>query len=200
MKVDIAELNRVDSHKLMLGIIVPRPVTLVSTIGSNGVFNVAPFSSVAMACFEPAVICFGVNYRDGQKKDTLRNIEYSRDFVVNVVDEALAEAMIKTAADFPSGVDEFQVAGLTAIASDRVESPRVKESPISLECKLHQILQFGEMPNLRNLIFGQILLAHIDDELYSEGKISPFQLKSIGHFAGNFYCRTRDIFEMKRLP
>ena len=199
MDIELAKLSVADSHTLLAEVLSPRLVTLVSTIGPDDVPNVAPFSSVGIICYKPSIIYVGISSRQGQKKDTLQNIEFSGDFVISIVDEALAEPMNKTATELPNDVDEFQVAGLTAIASDRVKSPRVKESPISLECKLMQILQFGEVPVIRNVVFGEVLLVHIKDDLYSEGKVSKFEIKAICHFGGGFYCRTRDVFELKRL-
>jgi flavin reductase (DIM6/NTAB) family NADH-FMN oxidoreductase RutF len=199
MKINPADLDLRDSHRLNTAAIVPRPIAFVSTIGEDGIYNLAPFSAYATISVKPAIICFSVvPRRDGQKKDTLRNIEFSKDFVINVVDEALAEAMNKTSATFPSSVDEFKEASLTPVKSDLVKAPRVAESPINMECKLLQILQLGKGLNVSNLIIGEVVLFHVKDELYANGEIQMSKLKAIGRLGGDFYCRTTDMFEMKR--
>ena len=121
MKIKPADLNRRDTHELIMSAIVPRPIAFVSTIGEDGVFNLAPFSAFTSLALKPTLVCFCIGWRrDGQKKDTLRNIEFSKDFVVNVVDETLAEAMNQASAEYPSNVDEFKEAGLTPVKSDFV--------------------------------------------------------------------------------
>ncbi len=199
MKFNPGTLDKRGLYKLNTAAIVPRPIAFVSTIGEDGIFNLAPFSAYATVSVMPSIVCFSVvSRRDGQKKDTLRNIEFSKDFVINVVNEALAEAMNKTSPVFPSSVDEFKEAGLTPIKSDLVSAPRVAESPINMECELLQILQFGKTPNVTNLVIGEVVLFHVMDELYVDGEIQISKLKAIGRLGGDFYCRTTDMFEMKR--
>jgi flavin reductase (DIM6/NTAB) family NADH-FMN oxidoreductase RutF len=199
MKTNPENLDYRDTYKLMVSAIVPRPITLVSTIGEDGVFNLAPFSAFMSACLKPTIVCFSlVPRRDGQKKDTLRNIEFSKDFVINVVNEPLAEAMNQTSFSYPSYVDEFKEVGLTPIKSEIVKAPRLDESPINMECKLLQILEFGKSPNNSHLIFGEVVLIHIKDELYLNGEIQMSKLKAIGRLGGDSYCRTADMFDMRR--
>ena len=199
MKINPGELDNRESHKLNTAAIVPRPIAFVSTIGEDGIFNLAPFSAYATVSIDPSIVCFSlVPRRDGQKKDTLRNIEFSKDFVINLVNESLAEAMNKTSATFLSSVDEFKEAGLTPIKSDLVKAPRVAESPINMECKLLQILQFGKSPSVTSLVIGEVVLFHVWNELYVDGEIQVSKLKAVGRLGGDFYCRTTDMFEMKR--
>ena len=199
MKINPTDLDPRNSHRLNTAAIVPRPIAFVSTIGEDGIYNLAPFSAYASISIKPAIVGFSVvPRRDGQKKDTLKNIEFSKDFVINVVNETLAEAMNKTSATFPSSVDEFKEAGLTPIKSDLVKAPRVAECPINMECKLLQILQFGKSSNGSNLVIGEVVLFHVKDELYVNGEIQMSKLKAIGRLGGNSYCRTTDMFEMER--
>lgn len=158
----------------------------------------APFSFVAPVCVKPPVICVSFALRQGQKKDTLRNIEFSHDFVVNIVDEALIRQAIQASADYPSGVDEIKEVGLTAISSDKVRSPRIAASKVSLECRLVQKLELIDDHGLRALVFGEVVLVHIKDEVWVEGKIDPSRLRTVGCVGEDLYCRTADIFEMKR--
>jgi len=199
MKIYPANLDHRSSHQLQASTVVPRPIAFVSTISEDGTFNLAPFSTFAGISVEPPIVCFSVVWRrDGQKKDTLKNIEFSRDFVINVVNETLAQAMNQTSASYRSSVDEFKEVGLTPVKSDIVKAPRVAESPVNMECKLRQILEFGKSPGGSNLIIGEVVLVHLGDELVIDGQIQMSRLKAIGRLGGDSYCRTTETFEMKR--
>jgi len=197
MKIETANLERQELHELIGTVIAPLPIALISTIGQDGKYNAAPFSFVAPVCLKPPIICVSIGLRQGQKKDTTKNIEFSHDFVVNVVDEALVKPAIQASADYPSDVDEIKEVGLTAIASEKVQSPRVAESKVSLECRLVQKLELVEGQGLRSIVFGEVVLVHVKDELWVEGKIEPSRLRAVGRMGKDLYCRTGDIFEMK---
>lgn len=202
MKIISAGLNKRDSHELLMSAILPRPIAFVSTVGEDGIFNVAPFSCFAPIGMKPALVCLQISWkRNGQKKDTLRNIEFTRDFVVNVVDESMAEVMNQASADYPSDVNEFKEVGLTAVKSDLIRAPRVAESPINMECKLLQILEFGEISTGStgsNVVIGEVVLVHVKDELWADDQIDISKWKPIGRLGGQLYCRMTDRFEMKR--
>ena len=199
MKITPSHLSKKNMHELFMSAILPRPIAFVSTIGEDGIFNLAPFSCFAPIGLKPALVCLQSGWkRDGNKKDTLRNIEYEKNFVVNGVDEALAEAMNQTSAEYPSDIDEFKEAGLTAIKSDLVRAPRVAESPVNMECQLVKILEFGEAPTGSHVVIGEVLLFHVKDELWCGEEIDISKWKPIGRLGGDLYCRTRDVFEMKR--
>lgn len=181
----------------MLLAINPRPIAWVSTVGEDGVNNLAPFSFFQVVSAKPPVVCFSpASKRDGQKKDTLRNIESCRDFVINTVNEDLAKAMNQTSAEYPPNVDEFKEVGLTPVTSDLVKSPRVGEAPVSLECKLIQILQFGQSPEFAHLIIGDVVRMHIRDEFCIDGQLDGWKLNSIGRLWQKYYCRITDTFEI----
>ena len=134
-------------YKVMVGSIVPRPIAFVSTVSPSGNYNLSPFSFFTGASANPPVICFcPMRSAEGRKKDTQNNIESTREFVVNIVSEEFVERMNATSAEFPPEVDEFQVAGLTPIASDLVKAPRVKESHVSMECRLFRIFEVSRRP------------------------------------------------------
>jgi flavin reductase (DIM6/NTAB) family NADH-FMN oxidoreductase RutF len=199
MKIDPASLNAKEVHGLLMGCVTPRPIAFVSTIGGNGVYNVAPFSCFTVMSMHPAIVGFAIGRRrGGGKKDTLVNIEHSGDFVVNIVSEPIARAMNQAAGDYPIDVDEFKEAGLTPVASDRVRPPRVAESPIHLECRLVQIMEFGTPPRTHNFVVGEIVIVHVQDDLLADGVIRADRVKAIGRLGEDFYCRTQDLFEMKR--
>ena len=201
MKINPTKLTLQDSHHLLTDIVVPRPIAWVSTVDERGIFNLAPFSAYGMVSSKPMVVCFSFSLkRDGQKKDTLKNVESTKEFVINLVTEDQAEAMNTTSAPYSSDVNEFEKARLTPIEAELVKAPMVAESPINMECRVLQILEFGQAPTLYNLVIGEILLIHVADELYDKqsGRISG--LKAVGRLGGDgdIYCRIRDSFQMKR--
>lgn len=199
MKIDLTNLDYKDSHELLVSAIVPRPIAFVSTAGKDGVFNVAPFSFFSPISCKPALVGLGIGTRrDGRKKDTLVNIEFSRDFVINVVTETLAEAVNQASADYASDVDEFKEVGLTPVKADMVKSPMVAESPINMECRLVQILEVGDATRSSSFIIGEVVRVHIKDDLYINGEIQGSAFKTIGRLGAELYCRTTDLFEMKR--
>ncbi|MFC2003877.1 flavin reductase family protein [Chloroflexota bacterium] len=199
MKIDLENLDYHDSHEVLVNAVAPRPIAFVSTVGEDSVFNIAPYSFFAPVCCKPALVGFGIGWkRDGQKKDTLVNIEATKEFVICVVDEALAEPMNQTSAEYPSDVDEFKEVGLTPVKADLVKAPLVAESPINMECRLSQILEFSGGGRRNSFIIGEVLRVHVMDELYVNGEIKPASWKAIARLGGELYCRTRDVFEMKR--
>ncbi|MGA2955125.1 MAG: flavin reductase family protein [Thermodesulfobacteriota bacterium] len=199
MKVDPTKLDRRAAHELLVGTALPRPIAFVSTIGEKGVYNLAPFSFFIPMSVKPAIVGIGIGRkRDGAKKDTLVNIELTKDFVINLVTEALAEPMNQTAGEYPPEVDEFKIAGLTPGRADFVKSPLLAESPVNMECRLLQILEYGEFPRINNFVIGEVIQVHVKDEFWGDGEIQSSKLKAIGRMGGDLYCRTRDVFEMKR--
>ena len=201
MKIEMKNLDRQQSHDLIANSIAPLPVALISTIGQDGTHNAAPFSFITPICSKPPVICVYISMRQGEKKDTLRNIEFSHDFVVNAVDEAMVKQAIQADAAYPSSVDEIKEVGLTALNSEKVKSPRIAESKVSFECRLVQKLEIleelREGQGLRAIVFGEVILAHIRDELYVEGKVEPSLLRAVGRVGKEAYCRTSDVFMVK---
>lgn len=199
MKVDPSHLEWKEAHEILVGVVLPRPIAFVSTIGADGIYNLAPFSFCTPIAVQPPIIGFGIGCkRDGKKKDTLINIEYSKDFVFNVVPESIAEAMNQASRDYPIYLDEFKEVGLTPTKGDLVRSPRVQESPINLECRLKQILEFGQAPRATSFVIGEIVRIHIKDEFWKKGSLDSAAIKIIGRMGGDFYCRTNDIFAMER--
>jgi len=196
MKIEMADLTGQQTHDLLTGSIAPLPIALISTIGEDGIHNAAPFSLCVPLSWKPPIVCVSFGLREGKKKDTLRNIEFSKDFVINTMDDALIKPTIQAAANYPSSVDEIKKVGLTAIASDKVKAPRIVEAQASLECRLVQNLEFGEGENLRTVIFGEVVLLHIKDDVWVAGKIDPSKLRAVGRLGNGIYCRTGDILKV----
>lgn len=205
MKIETKNLERRQLHDLLGNSIAPLPVALISTIGPDGINNAAPFSFITPVCSKPPTICVSFGLRQGQKKDTLRNIEFSHDFVINVVDETLISQAVKAAADYPPDVDEIKETGLTAVKSEKVKAPRIAESKVNLECRLVGKLEMLEelregagRKGLRAVVFGEVVMAHVKDEVWSEGRIDPSRLRAVGRLGADLYCRTGDTLVLKR--
>ena len=185
-------------NRVLTGVIVPRPIAFVSSVSTEGIVNLAPFSFFNAMAYDPATIVLGISRSAGWKeKDTLANIEATGEFVVNVVVDDIAEAMNSTAAEFPADVDEFEVGGLTAAPSELVRAPRVAESPVNLECRLNQVVAVGDGTK-HAIVIGEIVLMHIRDDIINGHRINHQRLKPVGRLAGNMYCNTHDVYELVR--
>jgi flavin reductase (DIM6/NTAB) family NADH-FMN oxidoreductase RutF len=198
--LDPAEHSPADIYKLMIGAIVPRPIAFVSSQDEHGVLNLAPFSYFTACSSNPPVVCFCTAVRTGPRpqKDTLHNIQATGEFVVNIVSEEIAAKMNATAAEVAPEVDEFALSGLTPLASDQVRVPRVAESPVQMECRLHQIIEVSNQPGGGILILGEVVRFHLREDILADGKIDPDKLNAIGRMGGPTYVRTHDRFDMPR--
>lgn len=198
MILDIKDLDESQIYKLMISTIVPRPIAWVSTVSKDGIYNIAPFSFYMGISSSPPLIAISIGKKDDiTKKDTWKNIEEVGDFVINIVDYDLVEKMNITALPFDEHIDEFKEAGLTAIKSDIVKSPRIAESPINIECKKFAIIEIADM----GLIIGEILRYHIRDDLINEkGYVDTSKLKIVGRLGSADYCliTKENIFTLKR--
>jgi flavin reductase (DIM6/NTAB) family NADH-FMN oxidoreductase RutF len=199
LRFDLATLSAAERYKLLGGLVVPRPIALVTSQSLEGAINAAPFSFFNVFAEEPPLIVLGLGVSpSGGAKDTTVNIRDAGEFVVNLVDEPIAEAMNLCAIDFPPEVSEVEVAGLDMVPSDVVAPPRIAQAPVNLECRRYVTLQPARE---RYLVLGEVLLAHVRD-----GVIDPETLRvdrdvyaPIGRLFGGGYVRTHDRFEMPRL-
>ena len=200
LSLDPAKQIYQDIYKLMIGLIVPRPIAFVSTLDLDGVRNLAPFSYFTAVSSDPPVVLFCPTFREGQliTKDTLRNVRATQEFVVNIVSEEFATQMNQCSAEVAPEVDEFELSGLTAVPSELVKPPRVAESHVHMECRLRQIVEISNKPGGGAVVLGEVLLFHVRREIFSNFRIDPDKLRAIGRMGGHAYCRTRDRFELKR--
>jgi flavin reductase (DIM6/NTAB) family NADH-FMN oxidoreductase RutF len=206
MIVSPSELPYSEFYNLLISSVVPRPIAWVSTVNAAGQPNLAPFSFFNAVCADPPLLAFAPGLRrprqpdatHGEPKDTLRNVRGTKEFVVNMVTSELAEAMNLTSGEYDSSVNEFELAKLTPQPSKIVRAPRVAESPVSFECKLHQILDFSSAPTGSSLVIGRIVSIYIDDAHFKEGKLDRDSLDLIGRMGGMQYTRTTQRFEMVR--
>jgi flavin reductase (DIM6/NTAB) family NADH-FMN oxidoreductase RutF len=200
MQLDFSKLPPRVVYGWMTSVIAPRPIAWVSTIAADGRTNLAPFSFFQGVTSNPPTLMFvPVNNRDGQPKDTVRNLQQVPEFVVNVVPYALAGPMNATAATLPYGESEAEKFGIAMTPSVKVRPPRVAAAPVAFECTLHQIVDIGEGPLAAHVVFGRIHLVHVSDAvLGADGRIDPAKLDLIGRMGGELYCRTTERFAFKR--
>ncbi|HLN33365.1 MAG TPA: flavin reductase family protein [Gemmataceae bacterium] len=200
MFIDVARANILEVYRTLVEVVTPRPIAWVTSVDIAGRVNLAPFSFYnAFGANPPAVVFSPVLRRDGSKKDTLRNVEATGEFVLNAAVEALAEQINLSSKELPYGESEVTYAGLTLLPSVKVKPPRVAQSPVHLECKLIQIVTVGQGPLAGNLVIGEILAIHIEERVLDErGHVDPRKLRTIARLGGDYYARTSDLFEMKR--
>ncbi len=200
MEFDLTGADKSQAYKLLASVVVPRPIALVTTLGPNGLVNAAPFSFFNLMGGDPPAVAINIAMRDaGVQKDSLGNIEMAEEFVINLVSEALAPAMTVCAIDFPPGVSEPTEAGLSLLPSVRVAAPRLAESPVHLECRLHQVIEMGG----NRIVLGEVVFLHVQDEFVDtkNKRIHAEALGLIGRMhGGGWYARTTDLFEMARIP
>ena len=198
MELDLEKQFADRAYQLLASLVTPRPIAFVTTISADGKINAAPFSFFNLLGAHPPILAFAPGDRaDGTPKDTTLNIRATHEFVVNLVDEAIAEAMNQCAASLPYGENELEHAGLHSAPSSLVKPPRIVEAPASLECVEWGTLQIGE----NRVVIGVVKRLHLRDELFDpeRKRINTDKILVIGRMASpHWYCRTRDRFEMIR--
>ena len=197
MLFDLGEMDFNRCYDLITGVVVPRPVFIITTLGENGGVNAAPFSFCNIVCPFPPILGLAVGRRGGRKKDTEVNIGRRGQFVVNLADERLAGKLMITAIDFPPEISEVEASGLTAAPSARVAVPRIAESPAALECTLYRQEEIGRGENVYGFIMGEVLAVHLRDDLWSEGRVDSVGMKPLGRLAGEYFLKAGDNFKMQ---
>jgi flavin reductase (DIM6/NTAB) family NADH-FMN oxidoreductase RutF len=196
MEIDINELAEIERYKLLIGLVFPRPIALISTRSENGVANCAPFSYFNAMCEDPMLIIASFNARtDGKMKHSLANILRTNEFVVNLVDESIANGMHISSIEYPEEVSEFDQAGFTPATCKFVQHPRIAEAPASFECRLFRRIDVGPA---RDLILGEVLHIHIRDGLVDPKtkRVSEANYRPVGRLYGVRYCTTRQRFDL----
>ena len=199
--IEPATLTPHQMYDVLVGTIQPRPIAFVSTISAAGEENLAPFSFFMAGGANPPSLMYSptLNGR-GEPKDSLRNVEETGEFVVNIVTRTMAEAMNATAFDYPFGFSEWGVSGLTPLPSELIRPKRVLESPVHFECKVFEIVRHGKGPNSANYIIGEVLRAHVLKTMWTGTGIQLGTLRPISRLGGPQYLDTDslEIFDMAR--
>jgi len=198
--IDVAASSVLDVYHMLVVVVRPRPIAWVTSVDAAGQVNLAPFSFFNAFGANPPVVVFSpTNRRDGSKKDTLRNVEVTGEFVLNAAVESLAQQINASSKELPYGESEVDFTGLHLQPSLKVKPPRLIESPVNLECRVLQIMPIGKGAISGNLVIGEVVVLHVDDAVLDEGgKVDPRKLCTIARLGGDYYCRTSDLFEMKR--
>jgi flavin reductase (DIM6/NTAB) family NADH-FMN oxidoreductase RutF len=195
--IDPAALHPRDAYRLLISVVVPRPIAWVSSVGSDGTANLAPFSFFNAVGGDPLTIMVSVGQHPGRVKDTLRNVQETGEFVVNIVDEALVERMNVTAGEYEYAVDEFERAGVTPAPSVGVRPSRVAEAAVALEARLSQVVPVEG--TRYTMILGHVVRFHLRDGLLRpNGLVDAERLRPVGRLGGDEYATIGGVFELAR--
>ncbi|MDJ0346883.1 flavin reductase family protein [Streptomyces sp. H10-C2] len=193
MRIDFdpTAMDRAAFYKLLTSVVVPRPIAWVSTVSSDGTDNLAPHSFFTVSCVSPPV----VQFTSVGRKDSLRNIEGTGQFVVNLAPEHLFEQINATATDFPLGVSEFDAVGIAREPSLRVKPPRVAASPVALECEMHSMLRLGDS----TVVFGRVVHAAVSDAVLVDGHPEVRKLRPLTRLGKDEWGTLGDVLEISRI-
>ncbi|MEH7225148.1 flavin reductase family protein [Bacillus sp. JJ1566] len=199
ISIDPSKSSERDNYKLLIGSIIPRPIAFVTSKSKTGTLNGAPFSYFNIVSSNPPLISLSIQRKEGIMKDTARNIIEGKEFVVHIVDENNVEKINQTAANLPPDESEIELAGLTPVESTQIKVPGIKEAKIRMECVLEQAIELGgqEMPGC-DLLIGKVVQFHVEEELYSVGRIDREKLGAVSRLAGNYYAKIGEVFEIER--
>jgi flavin reductase (DIM6/NTAB) family NADH-FMN oxidoreductase RutF len=198
VQITTEELDEDSAYRLLIGSVVPRPIAWVTTMSESGVVNAAPFSAFTYVSPWPPLLAVSVGRRNGHPKDTARNIIASREFVVNIADETLLEPLHLSSTEYPPDVSEVEALGLELSPSVLIHVPRLSATPIQMECRLHDIIEFGATQHM--LIVGEVVMFHVEDRIIQGGKIATELLHPIARLGGPKYAGLGEITTMSTVP
>ncbi|MEQ8441358.1 MAG: flavin reductase family protein [Alphaproteobacteria bacterium] len=185
MEISADTLSPSDAYRLLVGAVVPRPIAWVTTLSEVGTVNAAPFSCFTFVSYSPPMLAISVGRKGTDLKDTSVNIGRNKEFVVNIASVDLASDLHETSAEFPSDVSELEAGSLDTAVSRNVRVPRIAIAPVSMECRLHSVLEFGALRT--ELFVGEVVMFHIRDDLYANGKIDSMKLRPLARLGGPRY-------------
>lgn len=200
---DPAEMSVADAHRLLLHCVAPRPIAFTSTLSPDGRPNLAPFSYfMAGGANPPSVVISPLTTRTGGPKDTLRNIEATGEYVINVATYPIRERLNHASAEFPYGVSEWDEARFISLPSVRVRPARVAESPLAIECRLFQIVRHGSGPLSGNYVIGEVVYFHVARSVLQDGQVDARRIDYLTRMGGDWYARAlpEAMFELPRPP
>jgi flavin reductase (DIM6/NTAB) family NADH-FMN oxidoreductase RutF len=203
MKIVPGEIKTSQLHAYLLGAVAPRPICFASTVDAEGQPNLSPFSFFNIFGTNPATLIFSPSrrVRDNTVKHTLENIYATREVVINVVSYAMVQQASLSSCEYPRGVSEFEKAGFTPLASDRVKPFRVKESPVQMECIVRQVIETGTEGGAGNLVICEPVMLHINEDILdTNGRIDPQKIDLVARMGGDYYCRASGnaVFEVAK--
>ena len=193
LSYDPNSLSEHDRYKLLISLVIPRPIALVTTLGPTGVVNAAPFSFFNLFSESPPLAVLGLQAKPGGSlKDTSAHIRDRGEFVINLVDEALGEQMNQCAVDFPPEISEVEAAKLNLLPSEKIKTPRIAECMVQYECQLHSLLTFGRT----NLVIGKAVMAHVREDIIADYKIDPRKFSPLGRIGGRRYVELGNFIDV----
>ncbi|MBD1396935.1 flavin reductase family protein [Pontibacter sp. JH31] len=197
------ETKTAEVHALLLGAIAPRPIAFASTMDGEGNVNLSPFSFFNVFSAKPPIVVFSParRVRDNTSKHTLENVINTKEVVINICNYDIVEQMSLASTEYDKGINEFIKSGLTPEPSVMVKPPRVKEAPVTMECRVNEVISLGPEGGAGNLVICEVLLLHVsEDVLDEEGRISPYKLDAVARMGGDYYLRANGdcIFELPK--
>lgn len=195
MEFAASSLDPEAMYKLLTGIVVPRPIAWVTTLSPGGGVNLAPFSAFTFVSNKPPMLGINIGRKAGVMKDTGNNIHATGEFVVNIPDDSMIEPVHLSAVEYPPDVSEAELLGLDLVPSTTIRTPRLARAPISMECRLHRTIAFGETGS--EFTVGEVLAFHIRDGLCVNGKIDTAKLRPVCRIGGPNYAKLGEIVSMQ---
>ncbi|MUN72757.1 flavin reductase family protein [Enterococcus casseliflavus] len=197
--LDPKNLTQRENYKLLIGSIIPRPVAVVSTQSADGIVNIAPFSFFNIVSSEPVILSLAIQRKEGELKDTARNLLATKEAVVHILDQTNVQEANKTAALLPADQSELTVSGFTTTTSKMIAVPGLKEASVRLETILHQHVPIKkDQQTTADLLLLEVIGYQIAEDVYQDGKIDPCALQAVSRLAGNSYATIGEIFDIKR--
>ena len=197
--LDPKDLTQRENYKLLIGSIIPRPVAVVSTQSADGIVNIAPFSFFNIVSSEPVILSLAIQRKEGELKDTARNLLATKEAVVHILDQTNVQEANKTAALLPADQSELTVSGFTTTTSKTIVVPGLKEANVRLETILHQHVPIKKyQQTTADLLLLEVVGYQIAEDVYQDGKIDPRALQAVSRLAGNSYATIGEIFDIKR--
>ncbi len=200
MQIDPKDGDKTTNYRIMRNLVIPRPIVLVSTLNEAGRVNVAPFSFFGVVSAHPPFIGISIGSRKGLDKDTMANARRTRELVLNLTTEAMKKGMIISAMNFPPDESEVEPSGFATIASTAVRPPRIVESPAQMECRVTEIMEFGERQQRRNFVIAEVVMFHVSDAyLRDDGLPDHLKFGILGRLGDDYYWGRKGSFELKRI-
>ena len=200
--IDPKAVSTAALHGYMLGAVTPRPIAFASTIDSAGNVNLSPFSFFNVFSANPPIMIFSParRGRDNTTKHTYENVLQVKQVVINIVNYDIVQQMSLSSTEYGKGVNEFEKAGLTPLASQSIKPPRVAESPVQFECRVNEVISLGTEGGAGNLVICEVLKMHINEAVLDpDGKIDPVKLDAVSRMGGNWYGRAKQgMFEVPK--
>lgn len=195
--VDGQGLSTDDAYRLIVGCVVPRPIAWITTVDAEGRVNAAPFSSYNYVATSPPMLAINIAKREGEEKDTARNIRMSGEFVVNVATEATMEIMHACGFNYPADESEAEALCIDLLPSHHVKPPRIAAAPIQMECRLVQAVTLGR--GINTLYIGEVVGFHLSPSIYDGNRVDSVALRPIARLGGPYYATLGEIFHRPML-